>query len=108
MFTAGGNPHRRAAFYSSMDPGKRGARRCLEMQPRRTGITPNVVHITLRVATHVHGAHIPHDRDVTSTPSEQHAQVRFTTGARRVHVTSTPQDSAGENASPWVVLSSCL
>lgn len=67
----------------------------------------NVIHITPRVVTRNPGAHIPHERDVTAIPSEQHAQARFTTAARRIHVKSTPRDSACENASPCVVPSSC-
>ena len=48
---------------------------------------------------------IPRDPDMTAAHGEQHAHVRYTIGALRIHVKSMIKDSAGAEASSWVMLS---
>jgi hypothetical protein len=47
---------------------------------------------------------IPREPDITAAEGEQHANVRYTIGAHRIHVKSTTKDSAGAEASTCVVL----
>ena len=47
---------------------------------------------------------IPRDPNMTAAHGEQHAHVRYTIGAHRIHVKSTIKDSAGAEASTCVVL----
>lgn len=43
--------------------------------------------------------------NVTAAHGEQHAHVRYTIGAHRIHVKSMIKDPAGAEASSWVMLS---
>ena len=71
--------------------GERGARQCSEMQHRRIDTASNVLHITQSGSPAFSDVRIPREPDMTAAHGEQHANVRFTSGAHRVHVNSMPR-----------------
>jgi hypothetical protein len=75
------------------------------MQHRTIGTTINVLHITPTNRSPVSGnVRIPREFDRTAAHGQQHANVRYTIGAHRIHVKSTIKDSAGAEAATCVVL----
>ncbi|MCW2527156.1 MAG: hypothetical protein JWM76_2016 [Pseudonocardiales bacterium] len=103
MFTAGGNSLGRAAIYRSTNGGSVahgnvGKCNIVESTP------PQMCYTSHQSGSPAFGdVRIPREPDITAAEGEQHANVRYTIGAHRIHVKPTIKDSAGAEASTCVV-----